>query len=80
MAHKGMLCVLTNACDMKECEAPESKRTVAGVELTSNVPSMTSGFSSTVSIETEGQWRSKGGVCETEVQEAKAASEKVLNL
>jgi hypothetical protein len=32
MAHKGILCVLTNACDMKECDAPESKRIVAGVE------------------------------------------------
>jgi hypothetical protein len=32
MAHKGILCVLTNACDMKECDALESKRIVAGVE------------------------------------------------
>ena len=52
MAHKGMLCVLTNACDMNECEAPESKRTMAGVELTSNVPSMTSGAASAVSVDT----------------------------
>ena len=52
MAHKGMLCVLTNASDMKECEALESKRTVAGVELTLNVPSMTSGSASVVSIDT----------------------------
>jgi hypothetical protein len=49
MAQKGILCVLTNACDMKECDAPESKRTVAGVEWTSNVPSITSGSSVAVS-------------------------------
>ena len=52
MAHKGMLLFLTNACDMNECEAPESKRTVAGVELTSNVPSMTSGSASAVFVDT----------------------------
>ena len=52
MAYKGMLCVLTNAFDMKECEAPESKRMVAGVELTLNVPSMTSGSASAVSVDT----------------------------
>ena len=52
MEHKGMLYVLTNACDMNECEAPESKGTVAGVELTSNVPSMTSGSASAVSVDT----------------------------
>jgi hypothetical protein len=33
---------------MKECDAPESKRTVAGVEWTSNV-SITSGSSTVVS-------------------------------
>jgi hypothetical protein len=49
MAHKGILCVLTNACDMKECDAPESKRTVAEVEWTSNVPTITSGSSAAVS-------------------------------
>ena len=37
---------------MNECEALESKRTVAGVELTLNVPSMTSGSTSAVSIDT----------------------------
>ena len=52
MAHKGMLWFLTNACDMNECEALESKRIVVGVELTSNVPSMTSGSASTVSVDT----------------------------
>jgi hypothetical protein len=26
MAHKGILCVLTNAYDMRECDAPESKK------------------------------------------------------
>jgi hypothetical protein len=34
---------------MKECDAPESKRTVAGVEWTSNIPSITSGSSTVVS-------------------------------
>ena len=52
MAHNGMLWFLTNACDMNECEAPESKRTVAGVELTLNVPSMTSDLASAVSVDT----------------------------
>ena len=52
MAHKGMLCILINVYDMKECEAPESKRTMAGVELTSNVPTMTSGSASAVSVDT----------------------------
>ena len=52
MAHKGMLWFLTNACDMNECEAPEQKRAVARVELTSNVPSMTSGSASAVSVDT----------------------------
>ena len=37
---------------MNECEAPESKRTVAGVELTLNVSSMTSGSASAVSVDT----------------------------
>jgi hypothetical protein len=32
MAHKGILCVLTNAYDMKECDAQGSKRIVAAVE------------------------------------------------
>ena len=52
MAHKGMLWFLTNAYDMNECEAPESKRTVAGVELTLNVPSMTSSSASAISVDT----------------------------
>ena len=52
MAHNGVLWFLTNACDMNECEAPELKRTVAGVELTSNVPSMTSGSTSAMSVDT----------------------------
>ena len=45
MARKGMLCTLTKACEIKECDAPESKRTVAEVELTLNVPSITLGAS-----------------------------------
>jgi len=45
MAHKAMLCTLTKACEMKECEALESKSTVAGMELILNVPNMTSGAS-----------------------------------
>jgi hypothetical protein len=49
MAHKGILCVLINACDMKECDALESQRIVVGVEWTSNVPSITFGSSTTVS-------------------------------
>ena len=52
MAYNGMLWFLTNACDMNECEAPESKRIVAGVELTLNIPSMTSGSPSIVSVDT----------------------------
>ena len=52
MAHKGMLWFLTNACDMNECEAPKSKRIVAGVELTLNVPSMTSGSASSILVDT----------------------------
>jgi hypothetical protein len=49
MAHKGILCVLTNAYDMRECDAPESKRTVVGVEWISNVPSITLGSFTVVS-------------------------------
>jgi hypothetical protein len=45
IAHKGMLCILTKACEMKECEALESKSTVAEIELTLNVPNITSGAS-----------------------------------
>ena len=52
MAHNDMLWFLTNACDMNECEAPESKRTVAGVEFTLNVPSMTYGSTTAVSVDT----------------------------
>ena len=52
MAHNDMLWFLTNACDMNESEAPESKRIVAGVELTLNVPSMTSGSTSVVLVDT----------------------------
>jgi len=37
---------------MNECKAPELKRTVAGVELTLNIPSMTSGSTSAVSVDT----------------------------
>jgi hypothetical protein len=45
MAHKGILCILTKAWEMKECEALESKSTAAEVELTLNVPNITSGAS-----------------------------------
>jgi hypothetical protein len=37
MAHRGMLCILTKACDMKEYEALELKSTVAEMELTLNI-------------------------------------------
>ena len=43
-----MLCVLTNACEIKECEALELKRTLAGIELMLNVPIITSGAPTTV--------------------------------
>src|ERR1044071_8358348 len=33
----GNLCLSTNALDMKECDAPESKRTSAGTELIKNI-------------------------------------------
>ena len=36
----------TNLFEIKECEAPESNRTDAGIELTRNVPRMTSGATS----------------------------------
>ena len=36
MAQADILWVLTKACEMKVCEALESKRTYAGIELTSN--------------------------------------------
>jgi hypothetical protein len=49
MAHKGILCLLTNGCDMKECDALESKRIVVGVEWISNVPSITFGSTTAVS-------------------------------
>ena len=52
MAHNGMLWFLTNAYDMNEYEALELKRTVAGVEWTLNIPSMTSGSASAVSVDT----------------------------
>ena len=52
MARKGMLCTLTKAYEIKDCDAPESKRTVAKVELTLNVPSITSGASCAVSVDT----------------------------
>jgi hypothetical protein len=45
MAHKGMLCIQTKAWEIKECEALESKSTVVEIELTLNVPNMTSGIS-----------------------------------
>jgi hypothetical protein len=45
IAHKGMLHILTKACEMKECEAQESKSTIAEIELMLNVPNITSGAS-----------------------------------
>jgi hypothetical protein len=36
-------CLRANASDMKECDAPESKRTEAGIELTGRVPITTVG-------------------------------------
>jgi hypothetical protein len=47
MTHKVM-----NVCEIKECEAPESKRMVAGMKLTLNVPSITSGTSCAISADT----------------------------
>jgi len=38
----GMLRTLTNACKINECEAPESNKTIAGIELMLNVPIITS--------------------------------------
>ena len=38
-------CFFMNVYAMKECEAPESKSTVAEFELTGNVPITTSGAS-----------------------------------
>jgi hypothetical protein len=35
------LCFVTNWSVMKECDAPESNKTVAGIELTGNVPNTT---------------------------------------
>jgi hypothetical protein len=47
MAHKVM-----NVCEIKECEVPESKIMVVGMELTLNVPSITSGTSCAISADT----------------------------
>jgi hypothetical protein len=41
----GISCFATNNLVMKECDAPESNKTVAGTELTKNVPSTTPGAS-----------------------------------
>jgi hypothetical protein len=38
-------CLPTNALDMKECDAPVSNKTTAGMELTRNVPVTASGAS-----------------------------------
>jgi hypothetical protein len=38
----GKLCLAANFVDMKECDAPESKSTIARTELTRNSPSTTS--------------------------------------
>ena len=42
----GMPCFAVNFDDMKECDAPESNNTIAGAELTGNLPRTTSGVSS----------------------------------
>jgi hypothetical protein len=52
IAQIGMLCDLIKACEMNVYEAPKSKRTVVGVEWTSNIPSMTFGSSKVVSTST----------------------------
>jgi len=52
MAQAGILCVLMKACEMNVCEAPESKRMVAGVEWTSNILIITLGSSIAVSTDT----------------------------
>jgi len=52
MAQADILWVLTKACEMKVCEAPESKRMVAGAEWTSNIPIITLGSSIAVSADT----------------------------
>ena len=39
------LCILTKAWEINKCEVPESKSTVAEIELTLNVPNMTSDVS-----------------------------------
>jgi hypothetical protein len=38
----GRLRFTTNDDDIKECDAPESNKTVAGCELTKNIPNTTS--------------------------------------
>jgi hypothetical protein len=52
MARAGILCVLMKACEMNVCEAPKSKRTVPGVEWTSNIPIITLGSSIVVPADT----------------------------
>jgi hypothetical protein len=38
----GSRCLITNDDDIKECDAPESNKTVAGCELARNIPNTTS--------------------------------------
>jgi hypothetical protein len=38
----GSWCLTTNDDDIKECDAPESNKTVAGSELARNIPNTTS--------------------------------------
>ena len=45
ITHTGMPCFFMKVYSMKECEALESKRTIAEFELTGNVPITTSGAS-----------------------------------
>jgi hypothetical protein len=51
MASMGILCILTKMLEIKVCEALESKRMVAGVEWTLNVPSITSGSVCVISVD-----------------------------
>ena len=52
IGHFGILCSLTNRCAMKECEAPESNKTNAGLELTRYVHITTSWASCADSVVT----------------------------
>jgi hypothetical protein len=42
MVHRGIEYLATYSAEIKECDAPESKKTNAGAELTRNIPKTTS--------------------------------------